>query len=565
LHMAVEVNKQSLVSVILGAQWGDEGKGKIVDLLAPKVDIVARCQGGHNAGHTVAVDDKVYDFHIIPSGIVHPRCIALIGSGTVVHLPSFFNELEKNEITKLPDWSKRIVISDRAHLVFDMHQIADTMGEKKRANSKIGTTGKGIGPTYACKCWRNGIRLGDLVGNFNEFKSKFQQLVLFLKAQFPDLNVDVDEELKRYQNYAEKLKSLNLVHDTVFYMHKALTASPAKSVLVEGANGALLDIDFGTYPYVTSSNCSVGGALTGLGIPPWRVGMIIGEIGDRLREIGHEYGVTTGRPRRCGWLDMVLLKYSIMINGFTHLAFTKLDVLDNFDTIKVAVEYKRNNAVVDAPPICVSQFKDIEVVYETFPGWQQSTTKITTFDELPINAKCYVQAVEKLAGVPTAQNSTFETFNLINRIQVQHFELAFCFSSNPNATIQATTLRYLSRHFSSSVALTPSEVEMLKQFKDCDLPKGTRVGRMVMGDLGLYNEQLRKDVERWNKAIEAGIPVHEWNGTSDKIVNTFMHLFGFIIFLNILLQLYALLVDPKILDVVDRMLFLKKNEKPQEQ
>ncbi|KRX23772.1 Adenylosuccinate synthetase isozyme 1, partial [Trichinella nelsoni] len=245
LHMAVEVNKQRLVSVILGAQWGDEGKGKIVDLLAPKVDIVARCQGGHNAGHTVAVDDKVYDFHIIPSGIVHPKCIALIGSGTVVHLPSFFNELEKNEITKLPDWSKRIVISDRAHLVFDMHQTADTMGEKKRANSKIGTTGKGIGPTYACKCWRNGIRLGDLVGNFNEFKAKFQQLVLFLKAQFPDLNVDVDEELKRYQNYAEKLKSLNLVHDTVFYMHKALTASPAKSVLVEGANGALLDIDFG--------------------------------------------------------------------------------------------------------------------------------------------------------------------------------------------------------------------------------------------------------------------------------------------------------------------------------
>ncbi|KRX80616.1 Adenylosuccinate synthetase, partial [Trichinella sp. T6] len=450
LHMAVEVNKQRLVSVILGAQWGDEGKGKIVDLLAPKVDIVARCQGGHNAGHTVAVDDKVYDFHIIPSGIVHPRCIALIGSGTVVHLPSFFNELEKNEITKLPDWSKRIVISDRAHLVFDMHQTADTMGEKKRANSKIGTTGKGIGPTYACKvrafeaqncklfkCWRNGIRLGDLVGNFNEFKAKFQQLVLFLKAQFPDLNVDVDEELKRYQNYAEKLKSLNLVHDTVFYMHKALTASPAKSVLVEGANGALLDIDFGTYPYVTSSNCSVGGALTGLGIPPWRVGMIIGvvkayetrvgdgpfptelnnaslsslwksyllvsmEIGDRLREIGHEYGVTTGRPRRCGWLDMVLLKYSIMINGFTHLAFTKLDVLDNFDTIKVAVEYKRNNAVVDVLPVCVSHFKDIEVVYETFPGWQQNTTKITAFDELPINAKCYVQAVEKLAGVPIA-------------------------------------------------------------------------------------------------------------------------------------------------------------------
>ncbi|KRX23769.1 Adenylosuccinate synthetase, partial [Trichinella nelsoni] len=434
LHMAVEVNKQRLVSVILGAQWGDEGKGKIVDLLAPKVDIVARCQGGHNAGHTVAVDDKVYDFHIIPSGIVHPKCIALIGSGTVVHLPSFFNELEKNEITKLPDWSKRIVISDRAHLVFDMHQTADTMGEKKRANSKIGTTGKGIGPTYACKCWRNGIRLGDLVGNFNEFKAKFQQLVLFLKAQFPDLNVDVDEELKRYQNYAEKLKSLNLVHDTVFYMHKALTASPAKSVLVEGANGALLDIDFGTYPYVTSSNCSVGGALTGLGIPPWRVGMIIGvvkayetrvgdgpfptelnnaslssfwksyllEIGDRLREIGHEYGVTTGRPRRCGWLDMVLLKYSIMINGFTHLAFTKLDVLDTFDTIKVAVEYKRNNAVVDVPPVCVSHFKDIEVVYETFPGWQQNTTKITAFDELPINAKCYIQAVEKLAGVPIA-------------------------------------------------------------------------------------------------------------------------------------------------------------------
>ncbi|CDW52209.1 adenylosuccinate synthetase [Trichuris trichiura] len=424
------------VSIVLGSQWGDEGKGKVVDLLAAKADIVARCQGGHNAGHTVATGERVYDFHIVPSGIVHQNCVALIGNGTVIHLPSFFSELEKNSITKMKDWQRRLIISERAHIVFDFHQVIDGLREQDSAGVRIGTTGRGIGPTYANKSWRNGLRIADLIDNFDDFRQKFVRLVQLTKVQFPSLDVCVESELQKYKKYAEKLTSLGLVRNTVRYLHDALSGPTPKNVLVEGANGTLLDIDFGTYPYVTSSNCSVGGVLTGLGISPQRVSDIIGivkayetrvgdgpfptelndviqliitpkdkswflqETGKKLREIGHEYGVTTGRPRRCGWLDIFLLKYSNAVNGFTKLALTKLDVLDTFEEIKIGVNYKLNNTVIQDPPACASKFAQVEVVYEVLPGWKESIQNVTEFDHLPLNAQKYVQRIEELVGVP---------------------------------------------------------------------------------------------------------------------------------------------------------------------
>uniref|UniRef100_A0A5S6R339 Adenylosuccinate synthetase n=1 Tax=Trichuris muris TaxID=70415 RepID=A0A5S6R339_TRIMR len=420
LLQLAEPREMGTVSIILGAQWGDEGKGKLVDLLAAKADIVARCQGGHNAGHTVVVGNRAYDFHIVPSGIVHPHCVALIGNGTVIHLPSFFSELEKNNVTQMKDWQNRLIISERAHIVFDFHQVVDGLREQDSAGVRIGTTGRGIGPTYASKSWRNGIRIADLMDNFDDFRKKFRRLVHLIKVQFPSLEVPVEAELEKYRKYAETLRSLGLVRNTVRYLYDALNGPAPKSVLVEGANGTLLDIDFGTYPYVTSSNCSVGGVLTGLGISPKLLGDVIGivkayetrvgdgpfptelndEIGEKLREVGNEYGVTTGRPRRCGWLDVLLLRYSNAINGFTKLALTKLDVLDTFEEIKIGVSYKLDNVLVDDPPACISRYEQIEVVYEVLPGWKQSTENVKEFSQLPLNARNYVQRIEELVGVP---------------------------------------------------------------------------------------------------------------------------------------------------------------------
>ncbi|VDO98062.1 unnamed protein product [Soboliphyme baturini] len=379
------------VEVILGAQWGDEGKGKIVDTLAKDVDIVARCQGGNNAGN-----------------------------GVVMHLPGFFSELEKNNITALPSWEKRIIVSDRAHLVFDFHQEADGLQELKMADKKLGTTRRGIGPTYSSKYWRSGIRLAELMSNFDTFSAKFRNLADFFQRQFPSLTVDVESELRKYKEYAERLTKLQIVKDTVLYFSEAFAKDPPNRVLVEGANGTLLDVDFGTYPYVTSSNCSVGGVITGLGIPPNRLNNIIGvckayttrvgdgpfpteqvnSIGELLREKGHEYGVTTGRPRRCGWLDLVLLKYTHMINGFTKLAVTKLDVLDDFDTILVATGYKIDGKPIHSIPACEEDIRKLEVVYETVAGWKQNTKSITSFEKLPENAQKYIEMIERYTGIP---------------------------------------------------------------------------------------------------------------------------------------------------------------------
>ncbi|VEN50858.1 unnamed protein product [Callosobruchus maculatus] len=361
---------ESKVTVILGAQWGDEGKGKVVDMLAADVDVVCRCQGGNNAGHTVVINGVEYDFHLLPSGIIHPKCKSVIGNGVVIHLPGMFEEIEKNEKKGLKGWQDRLIISDRAHLVFDMHQQVDGLQEQENNRKGLGTTKKGIGPTYSSKAIRNGIRIGDLLGDYNHFSKKYQRM-------FPSLKVDIDAELIRYKEFAEKIRPL--VFDTVCFLDKSLRSG--KKVLVEGANAAMLDIDFGTYPYVTSSNCSVGGVCTGLGIPPHRIGEIIGvvkayttrvgdgpfptelpnDIGDLLQSRGAEIGVTTKRKRRCGWLDVFLLKYTNMINGYTALCVTKLDILDTLPEIKLAVGYSLRGKKIDYFPSNVSDLAAVEV------------------------------------------------------------------------------------------------------------------------------------------------------------------------------------------------------------
>ncbi|XP_015279912.1 PREDICTED: adenylosuccinate synthetase isozyme 2 isoform X2 [Gekko japonicus] len=374
------------VTVVLGAQWGDEGKGKVVDLLAQDADIVCRCQGGNNAGHTVVVDSVEYDFHLLPSGIINPKVTAFIGNGVVIHLPGLFEEAEKN-VKKgkgLEGWEKRLIISDRAHIVFDFHQAADGIEEQQRQEQ----AGK-----------------------------KFKVLANQYKSIYPTLAIDIEGELKRLKGYIERIKPM--VRDGVYFMYEALHGPP-KKILVEGANAALLDIDFGTYPFVTSSNCTVGGVCTGLGMPPQNVGEVYGvvkayttrvgigafpteqdnETGELLQTRGKEVGVTTGRKRRCGWLDLVLLRYAHMINGFTALALTKLDILDVFPEIKVGIAYKINDKMIPHFPANQEILNKVEVQYETLPGWNTDISNARTFDDLPVHAQNYVRFIEMELGVP---------------------------------------------------------------------------------------------------------------------------------------------------------------------
>jgi adenylosuccinate synthase len=405
------------VTVVLGAQWGDEGKGKIVDLLATEADVVCRCQGGNNAGHTVVVGDKAYDFHLLPSGIIHEKCMCLLGNGVVIHLPGLFQEIEKNVAKGLSGWEKRLLISSRAHLVFDFHQQADGLQEAGRGTKSIGTTKKGIGPTYSSKATRNGIRVADLVTDFQAFEEKFRNLTDYFKRRYPQLEIDVETQLQMYKDYAEKIKPM--VVDSVVYMNKSLQ-DITKNILVEGANALMLDIDFGTYPMVTSSNCSIGAVCTGLGIPPRYIGDVYGvvkayttrvgkgcfpteldnELGKLIQDRGAEYGVTTGRPRRCGWLDTCMLKYSHMINGFTAIAITKLDILDTLDEVKIGVGYIKNGVKLDYFPASQEEFIGLEVEYLTLPGWKTSTEAARCFKDLPENAQNYVRKVEELVGAP---------------------------------------------------------------------------------------------------------------------------------------------------------------------
>ncbi|CAK1550425.1 unnamed protein product [Leptosia nina] len=404
------------VTVVLGAQWGDEGKGKVVDLLALNSDIVCRCQGGNNAGHTVVVDGKEFDFHLLPSGIINQKCTSVIGNGVVIHLPGLFEELKKNELKGMEGWQERLIISDRAHLVFDIHQQVDGLQEAEKGKNSLGTTKKGIGPTYSSKATRNGIRIGDLLGDFHMFEEKFRTLAETYKRMFPSLEVDIDGELAKYKEYAIKIRPL--VRDTVSYLHKEI--KNGKKVLVEGANAAMLDIDFGTYPYVTSSNCSIGGVCTGLGLPPNLIGEVLGVVkayttrvgdgpfptelhddtGKLLQERGHEFGVTTKRLRRCGWLDLVVVKYTAAVNGYTSLCLTKLDILDTLEEIKVGVAYKLNGKKIDYFPSSMPELSSVEVEYITVPGWACSTIAIRELKNLPAQAHSYVKLIEDYLQVP---------------------------------------------------------------------------------------------------------------------------------------------------------------------
>ncbi|XP_064404044.1 adenylosuccinate synthetase isozyme 1-like [Halichondria panicea] len=405
------------VTVVLGGQWGDEGKGKLVDILAQQADIVARCQGGNNAGHTVKIGSQSYDFHLLPSGIINANCKSVIGNGMVVHLPGLFEEIEKNEAKGLSGWQDRLVVSSRAHIVLDVHQEVDGLieAEKAKRQSSIGTTKKGIGPTYSAKSSRIGLRICDLFLDDDTLRDKVHTMFDEYKRRFPQMVQDEDSEVKKLQEYRERLKPM--VTDTVLFMNKAIKEN--KKIVVEGANAAMLDIDFGTYPYVTSSNCTAGCVCTGLGIPPRNVNTVYGvfkayttrvgagafptelnnELGEKIREIGHEYGVTTGRPRRCGWFDVVVAKYSAMINGFDSICLTKMDILDTFDEIKIGVCYKLDGKVLDSMPATQALLEKVEVEYVSMPGWKTSLAHMKSLEKLPPNARAYVSRLSELTGM----------------------------------------------------------------------------------------------------------------------------------------------------------------------
>ncbi|KAI0566397.1 adenylosuccinate synthetase [Gracilaria domingensis] len=404
------------VLVVLGAQWGDEGKGKLIDILSKDYDILARAAGGANAGHTIVVDSVKYAFHLLPSGLLHDHVKAVIGNGVVLHVPKFMSELEQL-LEKGVDAAPRIRISDRCHLLFDYHQIVDGLREVERGKAKIGTTGRGIGPCYSSKANRTNMRVGDL-RNFRSFPAAFRRSLASKHKRFHNFDYDVRNEIAKYYEYAKQLEPC--ITDTVAVLNNGI-ANNTHAVLVEGANAALLDIDFGTYPFVTSSNCTAGGVCTGLGIPPRAIKEVIavvkayttrvGEgpfptelynhLGGILQKEGHEYGTTTARPRRCGWLDAFMLQYTHAINGYTQICLTKLDVLSHFETLKIGVSYIVRGRKMTYYPGSLKLLGEAEVEYVEMPGWKGiDISSVRRFEDLPKNAQDYVLKIEELVKVP---------------------------------------------------------------------------------------------------------------------------------------------------------------------
>jgi len=404
------------VQVILGAQWGDEGKGKIVDMLAERANIVARYQGGANAGHTVCIDDKHYVLHLIPSGIFHSHITCVIGNGVVIDPTALMDEIGQLQVAGI-DITGRLLISHNAHLIMPYHKQLDQIREATTA--KIGTTGRGIGPSYIDKFTRIGIRIVDLLDRdllAKKLKTNIEEKNQILTKIYGETKLDVNAIINEYQEFDEKIDEY--ITDTAFYLHRAIKGG--KRVIAEGAQGALLDVDHGTYPFVTSSNPTSGGACTGLGIPPTAIDSILGvakayctrvgngpfpteqhgEIGERLQTVGHEFGATTGRPRRCGWFDAVALKYSAMINGIEKLAITKLDVLDNFDEIHVCVAYEYRGKRLKTFPTDSTSLDRITPVYESFEGWKSTLADVRTYANLPAKARKYVDALSRVTEIP---------------------------------------------------------------------------------------------------------------------------------------------------------------------
>jgi adenylosuccinate synthase len=396
--------------IILGCQWGDEGKGKIVDLLAAESDIIARFQGGANAGHTIIVEDKKYILHLIPSGIIHPDKICLIGNGVVIDPFGLKEELDfltKQDI----DYKGRLFVSSAANLVLPYHKLIDSVEESNRGTGSIGTTKRGIGPAYVDKVARNGIRVADLFSP-NRLKKRLEYQKK-LKDKYLIGSTDERADLER--TYDELLKLVDLFKelaiDVSLYLNNAYKEN--KTILFEGAQGSMLDVDLGTYPFATSSNTTTGGALTGLGIGPKMIDSVVGIIkayttrvgsgpfptelvddtGEQLRHWGDEYGATTGRPRRCGWLDLVALKHAVRINGVDSIAVTKLDVLDHLEEIKVCTAYELNGQQIEEVPLDLAELQHVKPIYKSFPGWKSETTGNTKFGDLPENARNYLNFV----------------------------------------------------------------------------------------------------------------------------------------------------------------------------
>ncbi len=406
-----------MIDLLLGLQWGDEGKGKIVDVLTKDYDIVARFQGGPNAGHTLIFDGHKHVLHTIPSGIFHEKSMNVVGNGVVIDPVIFKKELD-NLAKHHIDYKSKLLISKKAHLILPTHRLLDAASETMKGKAKIGSTLKGIGPTYMDKTGRNGFRIGDL--QFDNWEEKYRNLTQKHLKMIDFYDVDIDFDLKELENEffeaLEVLRTLQFI-DSEEYINNAMVSG--KTILAEGAQGSLLDIDFGTYPFVTSSNTTAAGACTGLGVAPNKIGEVFGifkayttrvgsgpfptelfdEDGERMAKVGNEFGATTGRARRCGWLDLVALKYAVQINGVTQLMMMKGDVLSGFDTLKVCTTYNYKGKEIDFFPYNIEE-ENVSVNYTEIKGWHEDLTKMSKADELPQSLNNYISFVEDFVGVP---------------------------------------------------------------------------------------------------------------------------------------------------------------------
>jgi adenylosuccinate synthase len=412
--------------LIVGTQWGDEGKGKVVDLLTPKFDIVVRYQGGHNAGHTVIVGKDRFILRLIPSGILHPDKTCVIGNGVVLDAVAFQTEIAELQAANI-NVNQRLWVSNRAHLILPYHRALDIANEIARGDNKVGTTQRGIGPAYTDKISRQGLRVAD-AGDFSTFRQRTQQQLTQVRQQLAALdsttlnNLLSDAEMDRYYQAINDLQPY--VQDTAYYLYQAANAQ--KAILLEGAQGTMLDIDHGTFPFVTSSSPTVGGALTGSGLSADRIHQVLGitkayttrvgagpfptelhdDTGEYLRQQGQEFGAVTGRPRRIGWFDAAVVRYSAMLNGLTGLAITKLDVLDTLPVIKIGIGYQLHGKNLATMPATIAELAQVTPIYETWPGWQTTTAGITEFTALPAPAQAYLQRLAELVACPIALIST---------------------------------------------------------------------------------------------------------------------------------------------------------------
>ncbi|MFE5322315.1 adenylosuccinate synthase [Paenibacillus sp. NPDC056579] len=405
--------------VVVGTQWGDEGKGKITDFLAESAEVVARYQGGNNAGHTILIDDKKYKLTMIPSGIFYKDKVCVIGNGMVINPGALLDEIQyihENGFT-----TDNLKISDRAHVIMPYHLVLDGLEEERKGDNKIGTTRKGIGPCYMDKAARNGIRIADLM-DAKEFERKVRHLVaeknVLIEQVYGSQGLDADAIINEYLGYAERIRQY--VTDTSVVLNDLI--DDGKKVLFEGAQGVMLDIDQGTYPYVTSSNPSAGGVCIGSGVGPTKIRQIIGvaksyttrvgdgpfptelhnETGNWIREKGHEYGTVTGRPRRVGWFDSVVVRHARRVSGITGLSLNSLDVLAGLETVKICTAYKYRGEVIEHYPASLNMLAECEAVYEELPGWSEDITGVRKLEDLPANARRYVERVSELTGIPIA-------------------------------------------------------------------------------------------------------------------------------------------------------------------